>query len=125
MTQRHILDASENTIDLPLGVIVMEFADGFMKELDRFSTMIWPNDVRQFERDTMGHFEGIGVHIKKQRGKPLRVISPLLGTPAYKAGLKAGDEILSVNGEPTKDRSVSKLVKQIMGRPGTTVTLTI
>ena len=125
MTQRQILNANENTIDLPLSVIVMEFADGFMKELDRFSTMIWPNDVRQFERDTMGHFEGIGVHIKKLRGKPLRVVSPLLGTPAYKAGLKAGDEILSVNGEPTKDRSVSKLVKQIMGRPGTTVTLTI
>jgi carboxyl-terminal processing protease len=125
ITLNRIVDANENTIDLPLGVIVMEFADGFMKELDRFSTMIWPNDVRQFERDTMGHFEGIGVHIKKLRGKPLRVVSPLLGTPAYKAGLKAGDEILSVNGKPTKDRSVSKLVKQIMGRPGTTVTLTI
>ncbi|GEM_PF-1251438 len=120
-----VIDSSEASVNIPLEVLVVEFADGFLGKLDRFSSMIWPQDVTNFNKSTMGKFTGIGVQITKERGKPLKVITPLLGTPAYKAKIKAGDLIMKVDGVSTKKLSVDKLVKRIMGPPGSTVKLLI
>ena len=122
--------SSEATVKIPLSVLAVEFADGFLGELDKFSSMIWPYDVTKFYKSTMGEFTGIGVQIRKGRDKYLKVVSPLLGTPAYKAGMKAGDIILKVrdadgNDVDTRTRSIDKLIKLIMGRPDTFVYLTI
>lgn len=121
----NVLDRSEETVKLPVEVLAVEFADGFLSELDKFTTMIWPSEVVNFEKSTMGQFTGIGVQITKERGKPLKVVTPLLDTPAMKAGIKAGDLILAVDGTDTRTRSIDKLIKMIMGPPNTTVTLTI
>lgn len=121
----NVLDRSDETVHLPVDVLSVEFADGFLNELDKFSNMIWPSEVINFNKSTMGQFTGIGVQITKNRGEPLKVVTPLLGTPAMKAGIKAGDMILAVDGTDTKTRSIDKLIKMIMGPPNTTVTLTI
>ena len=73
---------------------------------------------------TKGEFGGIGATIG-ERDKKITVISPLEGTPAYQAGLLPGDGILKVDGVPTKGKSVDIVVKEIRGKPGTKVVLTI
>jgi carboxyl-terminal processing protease len=120
-----VLHASEQTVDIPTDVLCVEFTDGFLDELDKFSSMIWPSDVSNFEKQTMGHFYGIGVQIYKDAGEPLKVVTPLAGTPAFEAGIQAGDMIVKVDGKPTEKMSIDKLIKLIMGDKGTTVELTI
>ncbi len=117
--------SSSETVKIPLEVLVVEFADGFLDELDEFSGMIWPSDVIDFNKSTMGNFTGIGVQITKETKEPLKVVTPLLGTPAFKAGIKAGDLILKVDGTPTRNHTVDELVDRIMGPRGTKVVLTI
>jgi len=121
----NILEASDRTVQIPTAVLAMEFADGFLSELDRFSSMIWPRDVAEFRKHTMGQFYGIGVQITKEPGQSLRVVTPLADTPAYRAGIKTNDVILKVDGEATKHYAVDKLVRRITGEKGTKVTLTI
>ncbi|MCD4824729.1 MAG: S41 family peptidase [Phycisphaerae bacterium] len=125
MALNKVMFNSEKTVNIPIEVLAVEFADGFLSELDKFSSMIWPFDVTNFNKSTMGHFTGIGVQITKEPGEPLKVITPLLGTPAYKAGIKAGDLILKVGDVSTKNKTIDKLIKIIMGPPGTKVELTI
>jgi carboxyl-terminal processing protease len=120
-----VLHASEQSVNIPTEVLCVEFTDGFLDELDKFSSMIWPYDVPNFEKQTMGHFFGVGVQITKEPGEPLKVTSPLVGTPAFRAGIKAGDLIVKVDGKATEKLSVDKLVNMIMGKENTTVVLTI
>lgn len=125
MALNQVTYSSGETVKLPMEVLVMEFANGFLDELDPFSAMIWPSDVIDFTKQTMGKFTGIGVQITKETDKPLKVVTPLLGTPAFKAGIKAGDLILKVDGTTTAEHTVDQLVDRIMGPQGTTVVLTI
>lgn len=73
---------------------------------------------------TKGQFGGIGATIGK-RNEKITVISPLEGTPAYQAGLLPGDAILKVDGVPTEGKGVDVVVREIRGKPGTKVILTI
>lgn len=120
-----VLIASEDSVKIPTRVLAMEFADGLLDELDRFSSMIWPDDVADFRKHTMGQFFGVGIQITKKPGEPLKVVTPLVGTPAFRAGIKAGDTIVAVDGRATEGYSVDKLVRMITGKKGTKVVLTI
>lgn len=120
-----VLHSSEQTVKIPTEVLAVEFTDGFLSKLDKFSSMIWPSDRANFEKQTMGRFYGIGVQISKELGEPLKVETPLAGTPAFKAGIQAGDLITKVDGMPTEKLSIDKLIKRITGDRGTTVELTI
>ncbi|MFP3938037.1 MAG: S41 family peptidase [Phycisphaerae bacterium] len=121
----HVLRESERSVKLPAEVIAVEFADGMLNELDKFSSMIWPQDLADFEKHTRGHFFGVGIQITKEIGEPLEVVTPLAGTPAYRAGIKPGDVIIAVDGRRTEDLGIDKLVRMIMGEEGTRVTLKI
>ncbi|MGA2266206.1 MAG: S41 family peptidase [Phycisphaerae bacterium] len=120
-----VLRSSQRTVNIPVPVLAAEFTEGFLGELDEFSSMIWPHDMADFQKQTMGYFYGVGVQIGKEQGEPLRVVTPLANSPAFKAGLKAGDLILTVDGRPTEDIGVDKLVRMITGEKGTKVTLRI
>lgn len=121
----NIRAASDATVEIPEGVLAVEFADGMLEEMDKFSAMIWPHDMADFEKQTMGNFSGIGIQIAKDPGEPLKVVTPLPGTPAYKAGVKTGDLVISIDGHQTQDLSVDKLVGMIMGEQGTAVSLKV
>ena len=121
MALNRVLDASSSSVEIPVGVLAMEFCDGYLEELDKFSNMIWPHDVPDFEKQIMGRFCGVGIQIQKDPGESLRVVSPLPGSPAHKAGIKAGDIVLTVDGQPTDKVDLDKLVKMIMGEAGTKV----
>ena len=120
-----IIEDSSSTVEIPLEVIAMEFCDGYLDELDKFSNMIWPHDVPDFMKQMMGHFCGVGIQIQKDSGEPLKVVSPLPGSPAHKAGIKTGDLVVTVNGQATKDMNLDKLVEMIMGEAGTKVKLMV
>ncbi len=116
--------ASAQTLALPEAVLTHEMADGALAGLDDFTAVIWPQDLDQFSRSFSGKFFGVGVQISKREGR-LTVVSPLADTPAMKAGIKAGDFIVAVDGRDTSTWSLDKAVREITGLEGTFVTLGI
>ncbi len=125
MALNRVIGASSGSVEIPLEVVSMEFCDGYLDALDKFSNMIWPHDVPDFLKQMMGHFCGVGIQIQKDPGESLKVVSPLPGSPAHKAGIKTGDMVLTVNGQATRDMNLDKLVEMIMGEAGTKVKLMI
>ena len=121
----NILSASKRTVDIPLDVLAVEFAEGMIDELDEFSSVIWPHDVQDFRKHTIGKFHGVGIHITKEPGEALKVVAPLPGSPAYREGIRPGDLIMAVDGRRTESASIDKLVRMITGEKGTRVVLTI
>lgn len=89
---------------------------------DPYTVFMPPDDSKAFESDISGNFEGVGMEIG-MRDNSLVVVSPLKGTPAYKAGVKAGDGIISIDGKSTEGMSVDKAVKLIRGKAGTEVAI--
>ena len=122
---KNVLDASDETVQLPVGVLCMEFTDGFISELDEFSQPIWPDDVSQFNKMTRGHFTGVGIQVSKEPGEPLKVVTPLPGTPAFNAGIQMGDEVLEVDGVETNNLAMDDIINMIVGVEGTTVVLRV
>ncbi len=91
---------------------------------DEYTTFFDPEDYSSFKTDLSGSFDGIGAEIGKKDGN-LVIVAPLDGSPAAKAGLKAKDIILKVDGQSTLDWSVEDAVRKIRGAKGTAVTLTV
>ena len=120
-----VLRASEETVEIPTEVLAVEFGEGLVGELDKFSNMIWPYNAKEFRKHMLGKFTGVGISISKPLGEPLKVVTPLAGSPAYQAGVLPEDSIIAVDGEQTSSRSIDELVRSIMGPEGTKVVLTI
>ncbi|HUO07708.1 MAG TPA: S41 family peptidase [Phycisphaerae bacterium] len=119
-----LVSASDSSVKLPKEVIIMEFTDGAMEKLDPFSAVIWPHERPEFDKTMRGTFGGVGVMIGLESGK-LQVISPLEDTPAYRAGIQAGDIITAIDGQSAINISIDQAVHKIMGKPDTQVTLRI
>jgi len=91
---------------------------------DPYTVFLPPSDNQQAKEDLNGSFSGVGIELG-YRNQYLTVISPLSGMPAEKAGVKAGDLILKIDGEETTDISLPEAVKLIRGQKGTSVKLTL
>jgi len=98
--------------------------EGVLEKLDPYSAYIGPEQLGQFRSTVESQFGGIGVQISVEDRK-LKVISPLVGTPAYRAGLIAGDYIVEIDGEPTEEITIDEAVRRLKGKPGTKVALTV
>jgi carboxyl-terminal processing protease len=119
-----VLSLNDATVQLPRQPLIAHFAEASLKVLDPYTVMVWPRQVQDFEKMMMNEFSGIGIEISKPRGL-LTVASLLPDTPAYRAGLDAGDVIEAVDGVPTKDMSLICAVKKITGPKGTSVVLAV
>lgn len=98
---------------------------GMVKALgDPYTTYMPPKEAEQFQQDIKGSFDGIGAEIGIRK-EQLTVIAPLKGSPAERAGLRAGDKILKIDDRITNDLSVEEAVRLIRGEKGTSVRLTI
>ena len=95
-----------------------------VRSLDPHSALLPPEAFEELQVDTHGEFGGIGIVITMEKGI-LTVISPIEGTPAYRAGIRAGDKIIKVDGETTQDMELWEAVKKMRGQKGTKVVITI
>ena len=121
---KHILALNSATIKLPEQIIIWHIADACLNTLDPHTMIIWPKQVEDFEKTMTNEFTGIGVEISKEDGS-LKAVSLVPDTPAYNSGIDAGDIIDAVNGENTKDMTITCAVSKITGPAGTKVKLTI
>src|SRR5512136_3117871 len=97
---------------------------GMLETLDPHSAFMPPNMYKEMQEETKGRFEGLGIEITMKDGI-LTVVSPIEDTPAFKAGIQAGDQILKIDGESTKNLTLIDSVKRLRGPKGTKVTITI
>lgn len=98
--------------------------NGMLASLDPHSSFMPPETYKEMKIETKGTFGGLGIEISIKDGI-LTVISPIEDTPAYRAGIKAGDQILKIDDKYTKDLTVMEAVKRMRGTKGTKVILSI
>lgn len=124
--KRDIVEANRKSIELPEGLLVVEFLEGGLARLDDFTSVVWPVDATDFDKVMMGGFEGVGIQLGRDEfTKRLRVVTPLEDSPAIEAGIQAGDLIVEVDGESTKGWTTDDAVRNIMGEAGSQVVLTM
>lgn len=116
---------NKRTVDLSESVLLHEFGNGAMAELDNYSEVIWPDELRRFEKNTQGSFTGVGIQISMDEANQIVVVTPLEGTPAQRAGIKRDDIIRQVDGESTLGITTTQAVDRITGPKGTKVTLSV
>jgi carboxyl-terminal processing protease len=97
---------------------------GMLSSLDPHSQFMDPDDFKDMQDDTRSRFNGLGVEVALKDGL-LTVVTPMEDTPAAKAGIQAGDEILKINGASTERLSLQDAVDVLRGEPGQKITLTI
>lgn len=97
---------------------------GMVTQLDPYSNYISPEELKRFNQEVEQEFGGIGIQVQMDpKTRRLMVMTPLPGTPAYKAGIKSGDLIMEVEGKSSEGISLEEAVKTLQGKPGTDVTI--
>jgi carboxyl-terminal processing protease len=97
---------------------------GMLSSLDPHSQYMDPNDFRDMQDDTRSRFNGLGIEVSMRNGLPT-VVSPMEDTPAGKAGILSGDQILRINGTATDKMELQDAVNLLRGSPGQKVSLTL
>ncbi|MGW8157760.1 MAG: S41 family peptidase [Desulfoprunum sp.] len=97
---------------------------GLLLTLDPHSSYLKPEELKDLQEETGGSFSGIGIEITIKDGI-LTVVSPIEGTPADEAGIKANDLIVEIDGQKTKDMSSDEAIKRLRGTRGSKVNITI
>ena len=98
--------------------------DGMLAQLDHYSILLDPTQLAQLQENAEGAFSGVGIEVDQRSGNFV-VIAPIDDSPAYHAGIKAGDLIDAVNNQSTADLDMNQLAELIKGQPGTDVKLTL
>jgi carboxyl-terminal processing protease len=115
----------ENYVEkIDLKKLMYGAVSGMLRELDPHSSFLKPEEYKELQVETKGKFGGLGIEITMRDGT-LTVVSPLEGTPADKAGIQAGDQIVKIDDQPTQDMSLTEAVQKMRGAKGTKVKLTI
>lgn len=121
-----IIDLIENTYvqEVDRRELIQGAIQGMLKNLDPHSAFLDQEAFQDMQMETTGEFTGVGIEITVQNNR-LTVVSPIEDTPAFEAGLQAGDVILEIDGQVTQDISIMDAVRKIRGPKGTEVELTI
>ena len=99
---------------------------GMVSQLDPYSSYLGPAEATESRQSLDGEFGGIGIEVSFDREtKMLTVLSPIAGTPAYEAGVVAGDKIVRINDESTEGFTLDDTIRRLRGRPGTNVQLSV
>jgi carboxyl-terminal processing protease len=118
IVKKNFVDEAD-TKDLVEGAI-----NGMLSSLDPHSAYLTPDLYKELQMETQGRFGGLGIEITIRNGI-LTVVSPIEDTPADKVGIKAGDQILKIEDEFTKDMTLVQAVKKMRGAKGTKLTITV
>ncbi len=104
---------------------LLEYAiKGMLSQLDPHSAYLEPDDFSDLQENTSGKFGGLGIEVGMEDGL-IRVVSPIDDTPAQKAGILAGDLIISLDQEPVMGMTLNDAINRMRGVPGTTIELEI
>ena len=104
--------------------LIMYGNESMIKNLsDKYAYFFYPDNYRIMMEDYSGHISGVGMFVDQVEEKII-VFQPIENTPAYRAGIKSGDEILEVNGKSIKGMSIEEVIILIRGKEGTKVTIT-
>ena len=125
-TFNEVLDMVEKNYveDVEAKTLIQGAINGMLRSLDPHSAFMTPDMYRELEVETRGSFGGIGIEITILKDV-LTVVSPIEDTPAFQAGIKAGDQIVKIDGVSTKDITIMEAVKKLRGPKDTKVTITI
>ncbi len=118
-----LLEANERTVGIFEQAILHEFGNGATERLDLFTAIVWPDEIARFNRSTQGKLIGIGVEIQFDELSNIRVVTPLEGGPAQRAGVLPGDVIKRIDGRNAYGLTLDQAVDVITGPAGTKVTL--
>lgn len=110
--------------EVPMKDLVYGAINGMLAALDPHSSFMPPDVYKEMKIDTRGEFGGLGIEITIRDGV-LTVVSPIEDTPAFRAGLQAGDQILKIEDKLTKDMSIMDAVKLMRGPKGAKITITV
>src|SRR5215831_19419513 len=110
--------------DLTYQQLVYSALKGAVSKLDPHSEFLDASSFQQLQDETEGQFGGLGL-VVGIKGGYITVVSPMEDTPAFRAGILAGDRITKVEGKSVEKQSLSDVVKLMRGEPGSTVTITI
>ncbi len=109
---------------ITISEIMTKAIEGLLSNLDAHSAYLNEKKFKEFQAQTEGEFGGLGITVGMRDGV-LTVIAPLEGTPAYKAGVKAGDNILKINNESTLSMSIDDAINLMRGKPKTPIQITV
>ena len=98
--------------------------NGVLQSLDPYSAYMSPEVYKEMQTDTKGEFGGLGIEVGMEAGV-VKVISPIEDSPAYEAGVKAGDYIIKIDDEQVQGKSLMEAVKLMRGKIGTPIEITI
>ena len=115
--QKHLKDS-----DVDLRNIEYAACNGILRTLDPHSTFLSPEQYKEMNLSTSGHFGGLGIVISV-RDQLLTIIRPMPGTPAGRAGLKRLDRVMKIDNESTLNMPLDDAVRRLRGKPGTKVTI--
>ncbi len=118
LLEKHYVD------EVDTGEVIIGAINGMLTSLDPHSSYLSPEDFQELQEETKGSFSGIGIEITIRDGV-LTVVSPIEGTPAYRKGIQAGDQIIRINGQLTKDMTMMDAIKLLRGAKGSKVTISI
>lgn len=104
--------------------MVSHALQGIVQHLDPHTMVMPKKDFTQLTMDTQGKFGGVGIIVSQERGK-LVIVSPIEDTPAFKAGMLSGDEIVAIDGESIEELKGTRAVEKMRGKPGSKITLTV
>lgn len=118
LVQRHYVE------DVDTKKLIYGGIKGMLQVLDPHTDFLPPDIYKEFESETSGQFGGLGIEITLQ-DRILTIISPIEDTPAWEAGLKAGDKIVSIDGQSTKGLSLAESAQLMRGKKGEEIVLGI
>lgn len=125
-TLDQLIEQSKTTVNVDERVILHEFGNGAMSRLDEFTALIWPDEVPRFDRMTQGNFKGVGIQIQMDdEAQLIKVVTPIEGTPAQRAGIRMGDLIRKIDGRSAVGISLNQAVDLITGPADTRVNVTM
>lgn len=98
---------------------------GLLQELDPHSSYLDRTEMQELQEFSSGSYQGIGIEVEFRKDKNLAIVSPIDGSPAAKAGLRAGDIITAIDGKPVKGSNANNASLGLRGKPGSSVRLNI
>jgi carboxyl-terminal processing protease len=110
--------------ELNSGQLMKTAIDAMLESLDPYTVYIPESEIEDYKTMTTGQYGGIGSYIHR-RGQWVFISEPYEGSPADKAGLKAGDKIIEINGQSAKNKTIDEVSTALKGQPGTDVTILI